>query len=81
MSCSETNDPIPVGSVWREKSNGRLLRIAHSSDMPRWTYIDAAGSPEPHGLEPANGHRYDDWFDHCCDALDFVVWDRFERVS
>jgi hypothetical protein len=75
------DNPIPVGSVWREIRRDRLVRITSSSDVPHWTYIDQKGNAEPHGLEPANGFRYDDWFDHCCDALDFVVWGRFERVS
>lgn len=80
MSCN-AQDPIPVGSVWREIERNRLIRITRDADPPAWVYIDAKGNPEPHGYEPANGFTYNDWFEHRCDAYDFVVWGRFERVS
>lgn len=76
------DEPIPVGSIWREHRTGRHIRVLSSGpfDHPHWTYCSPDGTAEPHGLEPANGHRYDDWYDHHCDVHDFVVWDRFEFV-
>lgn len=58
-------DPIPAGSIWLEKKTKRKVRITWST-------------PHDH---PANGFTYDEWFEHRCDAYDFLVWGRFERVS
>lgn len=69
------SDAIPVGSVWREKPTNRLIRVTAFRDVPWWVYIDAAGFPEPDGPDHPN------WYDHCCDFFDFIVWGRFERVS
>lgn len=70
-------DRIRPGQVWRERENGRLIRIlseeVHGTG-PSWTYINARGRPEPDGPE------HPDWFWHYCDLYDFCVWDRFEYV-
>lgn len=78
---SDEEDPIPVGSIWRERKTNRLIRVTGSSDVPAWVYINEKGDVVPHGFESANGATYNDWYTHRCDALDFVVWDRFERIS
>jgi hypothetical protein len=76
-------DHIRPGARWREVKSGRLIRIideeVHGTG-PSWTYIDAAGNPEPHGPE-SNGHDYRDWYWHYCDVLDFVLWGRFVPID
>ena len=70
------NDPypdIPTGSVWFEKETGRRIKITRPADPPAWCYIDAKGDWESHSKE------HDNWFEHYCDAYDFLIWGRFER--
>lgn len=74
---------IEVDQIWREKKTNRLIKIleVERGPGPAWTYCDKDGTPEPHGVEPANGHNYGEWFWHYCDVHDFCVWKRFELVS
>ena len=74
---SKLPETFAAGQIWRE-DNGRLVKILDpdfDAVGPSWTYVDAAGNPEPESDE------FPDWFRHYCDALDFYVWGRFEYVS
>lgn len=77
---SKDTDKIPkirVGQIWREKDTKRLIKILQEcvhDTGPQWTYCKEDGTPEP------ESRRYSTWFEHYCDLLDFMVWNRFEYV-
>jgi hypothetical protein len=56
---------IPPGSVWREKNTGKMIRVLG---------YDGDARAVPWTYVEEGGWWY-------CDAYDFVLWGRFERVS
>jgi hypothetical protein len=62
--CQPEDDPIPAGSRWRDRDNGRVVVILGPGPNSPWMRYE--GDP------PASAF-------HCC-IEDFWVWRRFERI-